>query len=87
MTITKEEAIAKYGKDNVWSFGKSEWAYRDAKKWVHLMRFIDGKWIELTKGIKAREVWSYDWDRKKSDWGYEDQNRERHKIKWDGSKY
>jgi hypothetical protein len=47
------------------------------------MRKINGKWIELTKGIKAREVWSC----KNGDWGYEDEHDEWRDVKFDASKY
>jgi hypothetical protein len=40
--ITKEEAIAKYGEDSVWSWPGGDWGYYDADGWVHLMRKIDG---------------------------------------------
>jgi hypothetical protein len=72
--ITKEEAIAKYGKNKVCSFENGDWSYYDADGWAHLMRKINGKWVELTKGIKAKWIWFY----KNGDWEYEDEEGKCH---------
>jgi hypothetical protein len=82
MTITKQEAIEKYGKNKVWSYGNGDWSYYDEDDWVHLMRKINGKWIELTKGIKTRDVGSW----QNGDWSCENEKDEWHNVKFDNPK-
>jgi hypothetical protein len=81
--LTKQEAIEKYGRNKVRSFKNGDWAYSDDENWEHLMRKINGKWIELTEGIKTWEVYSYE----NGDWEYKDENGWWHDVKFDASQY
>jgi hypothetical protein len=62
MTIT-------YG-ENVWSYDNGDWARKDENKYCHLMRLVNGQWIELTENIKATWVGLYP----NGDWVWEDKD-------------
>jgi hypothetical protein len=81
--LTKQEAIKKYGWEEIWSFNNGDWSYYDEDDYDHLMRQIDGKWIELTEGIKTWEVHSHD----NGDWSYEDEDGWEHLMRFIGGKW
>jgi hypothetical protein len=78
MTITKEEAIAKYGEANVFTYHNGDWAWIDEDKYYHLMRLIDVQWIELTKGLKAIGGNNY---YPNGDWMWVDENKYWHLMR------
>ena len=53
---------------NFYLYNKYFWEYKDKNCYCHLFQKIGKKWIELTKNIKAKFVFSYE----NGDWEYED---------------
>jgi hypothetical protein len=77
-TMTLKEAIAKYGEDNVWKYSHGDWKWKDEDNYWHLMRFVDGQWIELTKELKATGVYSYP----NGGWAWKDEDNYWHLMRF-----
>ena len=85
MKITNRKQTTKYvtpsksGISEYYIYKNGDKSYRDKSSYEHLFRFIDGEWIELTKGVKASYVFSYS----NGDWEYIDKDGYFHKFNKD----